>query len=202
MELKNKEEGPEFYDEIFKNGGKNRVYHRKPEGRTSEIDMWVAVINEIGTQVPIVEFGCGTGQFAQLAIESGLNYKCGIDFSPEAIKLCRKRLPEAENKFAIRNLYSDFPYEYISDKDVVVMLEVLEHLSNDFFILENLQSGTKVIFSVPNFGGQSHVRKFSAEREIEDRYHHLIDIKNIRRFGRRFLTTGSVKPRLGIRITR
>jgi len=194
MELKNKEEGPEFYDEIFKNGGKGGVYHRKPEGRTSEIDMWLAVISEIGTQASIVEFGCGTGQFAQLAIESGLKYKCGIDFSPEAIKLCKKRLPEEEDKFAVRNLYFDFPYDYISDKDVVVMLEVLEHLSNDFFILENLQSGTKVIFSVPDFGGQSHVRKFSTEKEIEERYNHFIDIKNIRRFGRRFLAVGSLKP--------
>ena len=193
MELKNKEEGPEFYDAIFKNGGKNGMYHRKPEGRTSELDMWIAVVNTIGRQAAIVEFGCGTGQFAQLAIEAGLKYKCGIDFSPEAITLCRKRLPETEDKFILGNLYSASAYDYISDDDVVVMLEVLEHLSDDFFVLKNLPPGTKVVFSVPTFGGQSHVRKFSTEKDIEERYNHLIEVKKIVRFGRRFLAEGSIR---------
>ena len=144
--------------------------------------MWLAVLHEIGNQASVVEFGCGTGQFAQLAIESGHKYKSGIDFSPEAIKQCKERLPEVEDKFVIHNLYNALLYNDISDEDVVVLLEVLEHLSNDFFILENLLPETKIIFSVPNFGGPSHVRKFLTEKEIEDRYSDLLDIKIIHKF--------------------
>lgn len=190
MELNNKEESPAYYDAIFITGGKNKLYHRAPLGRTEDLDMWRAVIGEIGAEHPIVEFGCGTGQFAQLALESGLLYKYGIDFSPEAVRQCKKRLPPAEDKFILANLYSPHCYACIEPEEVVVMLEVLEHLAKDFFVLENLPFGVKVVFSVPGFGGQSHVRKFRTESEIEDRYGSLIDIQVIRRFGRRFLAAG------------
>ena len=52
----------------------------------------------------------------------------------------------------------------------MILLEVLEHISNDLFILGNLLSGTKVVFSVPTFGDPSHVRKFLTEKEIVERY--------------------------------
>lgn len=190
MELNNKEKEAAYYDEIFRKGGKNGLYHRRPEGRTGDMSMWVAALREIGDQAPIFEFGCGTGQFAQLAIETGNKYTCGIDFSAEAIRQCKERLPEVENKLAIYNLYDPSLYTSITDENVVVLLEVLEHLANDFFPLENLPTGTKVIFSVPRFEDPSHVRKFLTEKEIEERYNKLIDIKAIHQFGKRYLAVG------------
>lgn len=190
MELNDREETPAFYDAIYKTGGRNGVYHRPPLERTGDMDMWLAAIRKIDFRSSIVEFGCGTGQFAQLAIESGRQYKVGIDYSPEAIRLCRVRLPDAKGRFLVHNLYNTLIYTCIERDDVVVMLELLEHLSEDFFILENLPPGTKVIFSVPDFGGQSHVRKFRSEQEILDRYGGSVNILNITRFGRRYLGAG------------
>ena len=44
--------------------------------------------------------------------------------------------------------------------EIVICLETLEHLQDDLAVIEKIKPGAYVIFSVPNFDYESHVRHF------------------------------------------
>jgi 2-polyprenyl-3-methyl-5-hydroxy-6-metoxy-1,4-benzoquinol methylase len=66
--------------------------------------------------------------------------------------------------------------------DLVLILEVLEHLNNDVEILTKIKSKSKVIFSVPNFDSESHVRFFLSKEEIYYRYQEYIKIETMKSY--------------------
>ena len=93
----------------------------------------------------ILEVGCGTG--GNLPMLGHFGQVTGVDISPEAVEYCRaKGLPV--NQGTVYNLpYPDFTY------DLVVALDVLEHLEDDVMALRELERlikpGGKLIVTVP-----------------------------------------------------
>ena len=78
-------------------------------------------------EATVIDVGCGTGaNLASLAAD----YRCiGIDTSPEAIRLARKRFPGVHfiHGFAPADLG-----RLIDDARLVLMMDVLEHVPDDF----------------------------------------------------------------------
>jgi 2-polyprenyl-3-methyl-5-hydroxy-6-metoxy-1,4-benzoquinol methylase len=130
------------------------------------------LVNEIVAPAGvIVDIGCGTGgNLGSLADK----YECiGIDASPEAIELARKRFPET--KF-ICGMTPDDLGEINNRADLFLLLDVLEHIENDreFFqkIFGSLRPGAHILITVPadmslwsphdvNYG---HFRRYDAEQ--------------------------------------
>jgi len=51
-----------------------------------------------------------------------------------------------------------------------VLLEILEHITADWKIIASIPSGSKVVFSVPDFNSKAHVRWFKNQEEVKERY--------------------------------
>lgn len=62
-----------------------------------------------------------------------------------------------------------------ADYDCCISLEFLEHVENDVNVVDQIRKGTRCIFSVPNFDSSAHVRYFSSEGEVRQRYGGLLD---------------------------
>lgn len=157
----------EFYDKIFREKEDYRCHYDK----SSYFPMWkrvAEIIELMGIEdfAKVTDYGCGTGQFAEF-----LNFPSysGYDFSSEAI-----RLAQARNPF-MHFLQCDLTNHYNWDNwdihsDLYIMLEFLEHIEQDTYILSGIPRDAFKIFSVPDFDSAGHVRYFSSEEEVINRY--------------------------------
>jgi SAM-dependent methyltransferase len=162
-----------YYDSIY-------AWDRDGEGRFNShpsqsyyCSIWMTGVTWIGDDQLIADLGCGPGQFAQLAIEHGKRYGIGIDFSAEAIELAKRRLPEHAGKFRVGDLHSA-DLDAALDCDAFVIFEVLEHIEDDLGLLSRIPSGRTLIFSVPSYDWESHVRCFPTAQVAADRYAPLL----------------------------
>lgn len=136
-------------------------------GDSVYLPVWEAIADRIDAAARVLEIGCGTAQLASLLVDRGLRHYRGFDFSEYAIELARKRLTGFELEVAdarTTDLLSEATY------DTAICTEVLEHLDDDVALLTRIRPGTRVLASVPNFHATSHLRFFTDEAEVADRY--------------------------------
>jgi len=171
------EKDSSYYDKIFSEKKEFQVSYRD----TPYWVQWTQVINFLGQDKDqrILEIGCGTGQFAEFLLDEGFKNYLGFDFGERAIKLAKERVPDFS--FVVSDALSGEVYK--NAYDTVICLEVLEHIKNDLNVLMNIEEGKIIIFSLPNFYDNSHIRWFISERQIKKRYYKLLDIQRMVRIG-------------------
>src|SRR5688572_5064263 len=113
----------------------------------------------------IVDAGCGTGHLLHyLQQEFGFQRATGLEYSPEAIKVAKKKFPHFD--FYEFDIYKSWNQKF----DLILCTEVLEHLLYPDDALGNLFSMMKdngrLLITVPNgrfdtFGG--HINFWSPE---------------------------------------
>jgi len=126
----------------------------------------------------ILDVGCGVGRFAELLGRmpwKELDYS-GFDFSPEAIKQTKERVPGIADYVWVGDAYDRKNYKKFK-YNMIVCSEVLEHL-DDLRLLENIPKGCPIIGSVPTFGDRAHVRTYDFPDFI-DRFSDLIEVKHV-----------------------
>ena len=129
-----KEKNSDYYDNVYK---QYKHYSLDVDGyHTCYTQLYLFVKNLLQKEEKILELGCGTGQFAEILINEGYNYKFGIDFSEYAIQLSKERCKI--NLFMKYDLY-DLEISKI-DFDTIIALEVFEHLENDIKIINSIPS--------------------------------------------------------------
>lgn len=125
-------------------------------------------------EAKILDIGCGSGQFAQFLEDKGYTQYEGVDFSQQAIEMARAT---CGFPFRVANAFSpdvlDAPY------DVVVSMEVLEHITHDRELIQGIRLGTTCLFTVPSFDSAAHVRFFRSEHAVRSRYYKHLDIKEV-----------------------
>jgi len=185
-------EQPEsFYDNAFANSVEYR-------GRPEDIiyyPVWTEVLSLLDYTERILECGCGTGQFAILAQERGYSYSLGLDFSKVALDLATARCPGLEFRKCDLRDGASFPDP--ATYDVVVFIEVLEHIENDLGILQRIPAGKHVIITVPSYGSDGHVRAFENAETVFDRFDGLCDFyvhRHTHPGGRIYILDGVMKP--------
>jgi len=120
----------------------------------------------------VLDLRCGSGQLGKLCLEKGLRYS-GIDYSKVAVGMAGKITGRPEC-FRVANITS---FKRIHPKGgVIVMLELLEHITEDLKVIEKISQGSDIIFSAPNYDHQSHVRFFKSIYFVRKRYGSLIHI--------------------------
>jgi len=165
------EQNNKWYDEAYKN---STEYKKEPED-SMYINVWNKAISLIKNE-RVVDFGCGSGQFAKLLLKNGKRFVKGIDFSNEAISIAQRLNKEHRALFTVGDLLK---IEKLPAHDLIICFEVLEHIVKDLDVIKKVASGKRFIFSVPNYDYKSHVRKFANQGEIALRYGSFLDIKEI-----------------------
>lgn len=155
-----------YYDTIYT----GRNYHLVDPRKSIYAKMWLWAISFIPENSLVVDLGCGFGQFGRL-LKGLKNVKYeGYDYSAYAVANAVTPGIELSNIFYLRPV-----------ADVVTMFEVLEHVE-DLRLLETLNKGQRVIFSVPSFDSPAHVRHFKNKEEVYDRYENHVKFEAIATF--------------------
>jgi SAM-dependent methyltransferase len=82
------------------------------------------------------DVGCGTGEVLRL-VQAGMDTPCrfrGYDIAPQAIELCQRR---ANERLQFR--LGDIRHEHGTPFDVMLLLDVVEHLENYFEFLRDVR---------------------------------------------------------------
>lgn len=165
-----REQGADFYDERL-----GRV------GLPLEESPWLAVYALTADLLPlpkagvaIADLGCGTGRLAKLLQARGHERYWGVDFSPARIEECRQYVPGFA--FDTGDLFAPDVQARFPDFGAFVALEVLEHVEDDLPLLDALPGGATVVFSVPNYDSDGHVRTFAAPDDAVARYGALLHV--------------------------
>jgi glycosyltransferase involved in cell wall biosynthesis/SAM-dependent methyltransferase len=176
-----KEKDSNFYDRVFASGGWDETYFK----HYSEIyyfEIWSKAL-ELIKQIDnpsLIDIGCGPGQFAKLIFDNNITDYKGIDFSQEAIKYAKIRNDKYRKLFSVDNAYTtDLVHE---NYNTAIIFEVLEHVDEDLKILSRIREATNILFSVPSFYSDGHVRWFDTEQQVIERYKDNVIIENIFKF--------------------
>jgi len=167
-----KEQGPEYYAEAMS----ARMY-TKSWRKTSYHILWEWAVDILG-DVKIYELGCGTGQFAEMCFEKGIDYIGGSDFCESNIINAKLINEDHKEVFEVADAYK---VKLPPSDVVVVMFEMLEHLRDDAALMKRLMRH-RVAFSVPSYGDISHVRVYLSEEEIRQRFRGILEIEEIKVF--------------------
>jgi tetratricopeptide (TPR) repeat protein len=174
-----KEKSPSFYNRLFISGGWQKEYH-KHYTKCNDYNLWKKILSWIKEvhNPKIIDIGCGPGQFANMLFDNGIiDYK-GIDFSHEAIAMARERNKMFAHAFTKDNALTSKIFS--NNYNMVLLLEVLEHIENDLAVLDKIKKNSTIIFSVPNFDSESHVRWFGTQDNIITRYGTIVEIGDIK----------------------
>ena len=168
--IQGKERSSDYYDKAFL---RERWY--KHYTMSEYYSLWAIIEDRISKNIPklIIDIGCGPGQFASFLVD--MNYKnyLGLDFSKTAIEQAKKICPDFE--FLIADIFETDVLS-VKDYELIICTEVLEHVDNDFGVLEKIKRGTRFLGTVPNFPFPSHVRYFNNANEVHDRYDKYFDV--------------------------
>lgn len=101
----------------------------------------------------IIDIGCGNGFLASCLARKGYEVT-GIDVSSEGIALAKNAYPHIF--FCVASAYDNLSEKLGNDYDLVVSIEVIEHLYNPKLLLQNahalLKAGGSLIVTTPYHG--------------------------------------------------
>lgn len=163
------------------------------------LNLWCEIYTRINdifnteNKIPIVELGCGSGQFAEMLKYFKLinweNYK-GYDHSKVAISIAKEKLGE-EFDFYVQDIEKMKPNMFFPGKNLIVSLEGLEHV-DDYAVLSRIPQGSTIIASVPDCDSKSHIRFFKNVAQVEDRYKKYIKLEYIHMFQYFYILKGDI----------
>jgi len=157
------------YDEVYK---KEAIYHAHYRTLPFYRIMQHVVKHVKAIEEPkVLEIGSGAGQMGHYLYDKGVRNYHGFDFSREAVAIATKLTPQ---HFFVGDALD--PKCYKHDYNVAILLEVLEHIKNDFAVINNIKQGATVIFSVPRFMCEGHIRAFPLQTDILNRYFNLLKV--------------------------
>lgn len=171
QETQGRERDASWYDAPLEQAEKDGKSHYSmlPYSVVNRYFLWAVIADRIATNGfdHVLDIGCGTGQFACLLKDKGVQNYLGFDFSIKRIEQAEKACPQFD--FVVANaLHTDLLEKH--NYHTVTCIEFLEHIEDDLGVLRNLKKGTKFFGSVPSFPYASHVRHFRSTNEILGRY--------------------------------
>jgi len=173
MERKNNPLCAEYYDPIYRTSAE---YINADIKKSIYFPVWSDVLNFIAPHEEILELGCGNGLLARYLMDNGRIYCNGVDFSSVAIEMAKKNNPNNQNKFSVKDVRN---IKRIPKHFTVLSLETFEHLENEIELLQVIDKGAKIVFSVPDFSCEAHQRYFKSFADIVARYSEFISIDRI-----------------------
>lgn len=176
--MKGSEQAAQFYDAKVRDVEHWTAHYT----RSQYFPVWTVIADRLRSLgcTSVLDIGCGSGQLAALLADRDFPSYLGVDFSAGMIAQARRACPAFEfRKADIRTDSAPEDHAY----DCVIMLEFLEHIDDELSVIERIRPGAMVLATVPNFPARSHVRHFTGEDAVADRYAPLfaeLDVASIR----------------------
>lgn len=169
-----KEMPPSYYD--------NKFEQLDPKKYDKYVTLWDKLSQCLSKRdvKSVLDIGCGPGRLGKMLKDTGFDYS-GFDFSSVGVGICKSHGLNVWEGNALDEGH------YKKQYDAYISTEVLEHITDDLKVIENIPVGSLFVFSVPNFMCKSHVRCFRNEKQIRSRYSSLLDIERVKKVGKRFL---------------
>jgi len=153
-----------FYDQIYSKKGNSAMRPKWVYGD------WFKLFGQVPPEAKLVDVGCGTGLFLQVATEHGLK-TFGLDISDEAVKIAKVNSPTST---IVSGSGENLPYDN-NFFDFVCCLGSLEHFADlEKGINELVRVGkpeAKYLIILPNenylFWKLNVVKKGTCQREFE-----------------------------------
>lgn len=141
---------------------------------------WRALYMEAARWIPanhdVVDLGCGTGRFMEALYRvEHYGQRVGLDWSRAALDEARRFA--GHSTFDYCDLREWQPDPDRKGSTSYVCLEVLEHLDDDLGLIERVPVGHQLVFSVPNYESESHLRHFGSAGAVWHRYATLVGIR-------------------------
>lgn len=144
--------------------------------------VWEEACRWIHMTVPITDLGCGPGGFALTLARWGYKgHYVGVDFSPASLLIARTDIEglgiAMDYDLIQADLNRDPPWRNasISGSIEFTCFETFEHLDDDLGIIQRwVPPGHRLIFSVPNYPSEAHVRHFGGPGAVFARYAPLL----------------------------
>lgn len=165
-----------WYDDVYREGG--RYVGDPDESPWAHLHRWAAA--RVGKRETVLDLGCGVGHLAARLRDRGIKGYVGVDFSAEAVARARTSVPGYT--FRVGDIRR--PRRWERPGNVVVLCEVLEHVTYDMRILRALQPGTRVLATVPSYDSAGHVRHFATVAAVSARYERAVRLESVTRLGR------------------
>lgn len=146
-----------------------------PLEESSALPVYEAAAYLVDRKLLVIDLGCGTGRFARHLHRTGQVAYHGVDFAPKVISEAAGYCVGDGSTFQVADIRAWEHGPDLPDECCYVLLEVLEHLDDDRDALMRIPPGLPVVFSVPNFWSESHVRRFLQPRDVFERYGDLLD---------------------------
>lgn len=106
-----------------------------PEYRSYMLEM-ITFYMSFFPEWDLLDAGCGNGLVFEYLPEEFRERYYGIDFTPEMIDYCRNKYPEYENRFRVCDIAGISIN--VSDRDIVITQNVLQHILIYQIALDNL----------------------------------------------------------------
>jgi SAM-dependent methyltransferase len=143
---------------------KVKYIHTEGMHNTKAANIIVPIVNKMifspTVRLKVVDFGCGLGTWLKVFKDYGASEVLGLDGKWVNQKLLLKYINEQE----FREVDLEQPVKLDKTYDLVVSLEVAEHLSEksaDVFVQSLVNAGRIILFSaaIPKQGGFNHVNE-------------------------------------------
>jgi len=186
-----------YYDHIYEKS----VAYQSPYLTVIHFPVFASVmqfIKIIGVY-PVIELGCGTGQLAEYLYNEGIKNYVGVDFSRSGLKMARVMSKQDFMEYDIREGMAGILKAKGWEEEpniIVVAIEVFEHVADDLKIIREIPAGSELIWSVPNFDSEGHVRFFETDAIARERYEGVVKIENQIGIANRWVMRGQVKSKL------
>jgi SAM-dependent methyltransferase len=136
---------------------------------------YITIKNFINKLKPesILDLGCGSGNLLKNTISEHHDVT-GIDILPEAVKYCKKRIPDAN---FLQADATSIPFKK-KRFDLIIALDVIEHIEDDLNFLKEVRSTLKddgkIIITAPAYQSlfskwdriQGHFRRYSTKKLV------------------------------------
>jgi trans-aconitate methyltransferase len=124
----------------------------------------------------IIEIGCSDGNFAERLFRRGIKEYLGVDINKKKINQAKKRLKMFE--FLCLDIYKNL--DKLKGAEAIASFQVLEHIgiiggNEDCEVLEAIDSGVNVVFSVPNSPYRTEHKRWFEIDGWKKRYAPFID---------------------------